>query len=78
MEDPNGRLAYWVEVSTLLLYHPSLSRRNTSDFICLSCLLVLAYMLPEEDRVFDLIGRPVLWHLVPTTSNLADCDVHQR
>lgn len=66
MKDPNSWLAYWALKSQhydfLIVHSASAIHQNTK---CLSCLHFLAYMAPKENQVFDLLGRPDLWHLNP-------------
>ena len=62
MKDPDGRLARWA----LKLQHYDFSIVHRAGAIHqnadgLSRLPPIAYLAPEEDRIYDLIGRPDLW-----------------
>lgn len=66
MKDPDGRLAR----SALKLQHYGFTIVQRAGAIYqkdkgLSQLPILAYLAPEDDRVFNLIGIPDLWHLKP-------------
>ena len=61
MKDPEGRLALWA----LKLQHHNFSIVHCAGAIHqnadgLSHLTVTTVLTPEEDRVYDLIGRPDL------------------
>ena len=66
MKDPDGRLARWA----LKLQHHDFTIEHRAGAIHqnadgLSRLPPIAFLSPEDDRLFDLLGRPDLWHLEP-------------
>lgn len=64
MKDPDGRLARWalkLQGYNFTILHRAGAIHQNADG--LSRLPVVSYLAPEEDRIFDLIGRPDLWHL---------------
>ena len=66
MKDPDGRLARWalkLQHYDFTIVHRAGAIHQNADG--LSRLPILAYLAPEDDRIFDLIGRPDLWHLEP-------------
>lgn len=66
--DPDGCLARWAlklhQYDFTIVHLAGGINQNTNG---LSRLLLLAYLAPEDDRVFNLISRPALCHFKPNT-----------
>lgn len=54
-----------VEITTSRIHHRPLPRSYPSNAYGLLRLPIMAYLAPEDDRVFNLIARPNPWHLDP-------------